>query len=68
MIGNSRSLPIYKKVISNCSNYRGITLLSTTNNILFNFLLSISTPYAEEIIGDRLCGFRSNRSTTDHMH
>ena len=23
--------------------------------------------YAEEIIGDQQCGFRSNRSTTDHI-
>jgi hypothetical protein len=25
------------------------------------------TPYAEEIIGDHQCGFRRNRSTTDHV-
>jgi len=25
------------------------------------------TPYAEEIIGDHQCGFRHNRSTTDHI-
>jgi hypothetical protein len=42
-------------------------LLSTTNKILFNFRLSRSTPYAEEIIWDHQCGFRSNRSDTDHI-
>jgi hypothetical protein len=35
--------------------------------ILSNILLSRLTPCAEEIIGDHQCGFRRNRSTTDHM-
>jgi hypothetical protein len=30
-------------------------------------LLSRVIPYAEEIMGDHQCGFRRNRSTTDHM-
>ena len=30
-------------------------------------LLSRSIPYAEEVIGDHKCGFRRNRSTTDHI-
>jgi len=25
------------------------------------------TPYAEDIIGDHQCGYRHNRSTTDHI-
>jgi hypothetical protein len=29
--------------------------------------LSRLTPYAEEIIGDHQCGFRRNRSSTDHI-
>jgi hypothetical protein len=41
--------------------------LSTTYKILSNILLSRLTPYAEEIIGDNQCGFRRNRSTTDHI-
>jgi hypothetical protein len=46
-------VPIYKKGDkTDCSNYRGISLLSTTYNILTNILLSRLTPYAEEIIGD----------------
>jgi sorting nexin-29 len=40
-----------------CSNYRGISLLSATYKILSNILLSRLTPYAEEIIGDHQCGF-----------
>jgi len=63
----SITVPIYKKGdITDCSNYRGISLLPTTYKILPNILLSRLTPYAEEIIGDRQCGFRRNRSTTDH--
>jgi sorting nexin-29 len=50
-----------------CSNYRGISLLSTTYKILSNILLSRLTPYAEEITGEHQCKFRRNRSTTDHM-
>jgi hypothetical protein len=41
--------PIYKKDDkTDCSNYRGIKLLSTTYNILSNILLSRLTPHAEE--------------------
>jgi hypothetical protein len=61
-------VPIYKKGDkTDCSNYRGISHLSTTYKILSNILLSRLTPYAEEIIGDHLCGFRRNRSTTDYI-
>ena len=57
-------VPIYKKGDKrDCSNYKGISLLPTTYKILSNILLS----YAEEIIGDHQCGFRSSRSTTDHI-
>ena len=42
-------------------------LLSTTNKIIFNCLLSKSPPYVEEIIGNRQCGYRSNRSATDRI-
>ena len=60
-------VPIYKKRDkTDCNNYRGISLLPTTYKILSNILLSRLIPYAEEVIGDHLCGFRRNRSTTDH--
>jgi len=59
--------PIYKGVKTDCSNYRGISLLPTTYKILSNILLSRLTPYAEEIIGDHQCGFRHNRSTANHI-
>jgi len=61
-------VPIYKKSDkTDCSNYRDISLLSTMYRILSNILLSMLTPHAEEIIGGHQCGFRRNRSTTDHL-
>jgi hypothetical protein len=39
-------------------------LLSTSYAIFSNVLLSGLTPHADEIIGERHCGFRRNRSTT----
>ena len=61
-------VPVYKKGDkTDCSNYRGKSLLLTTYKILSNILLSRLTPYAEEIIGDHQCGFRRSRSTTDHI-
>jgi len=61
-------VPIYKKGDkTDCNNHRGISLLPTTYKILSNILLSRLIPYAKEIIGDHQCGFRCNRSTTDHI-
>ena len=55
-------VPIYKKTDkTDCSNYRVISLLTTTNRILSDNLLT------KEIIGDHQCGFRRNRSTRDHI-
>jgi len=50
-----------------CNNYRGISLLSTSYEILSNILLSRMAPYANEIIGEYQCGFRKNSSTVDHV-
>ena len=62
------NVPTYKKGDKrDCSNYRGTSLSSTTYKTLFNILLSLLTPYAEEIIGDHQGGFQCNRSTTDHI-
>jgi len=41
--------------------------LPATYKILSNILLLRLTPYADEIIEDLRCGFRCNRSTTDHI-
>jgi hypothetical protein len=46
-------VPVYKKGDkTDCSNYRGISLLSTSYKILSNILLSRLSPYIDEIIGD----------------
>jgi hypothetical protein len=61
-------IPIHKKGDkTDCSNYRDISLLSTSYKILSNILLSRLIPYADEITGDHQCVFRCNRSTTDHI-
>jgi hypothetical protein len=52
---------------TDCSNCTGLSLLSSAYKILSYILLSRLTPYAKKIIGDHQCGFRRNRSTTDHI-
>jgi hypothetical protein len=53
-------VPIHKKG----SNYRGISLLSTSYKMLSNILVpSRLSPHTGKIIGDHYCGFRQNRST-----
>ena len=60
------AVPNHKDDKRDCSNYRVISLLSTTYKTLSTILLSSLTPYADEIIGDHQYGSRRNRSTTDH--
>jgi hypothetical protein len=61
-------VPVHKKGDkTDCNNYRGVSLLPITYKILSNILLSKLIPYAEEIMGDHQCGFRRNRSATDHI-
>jgi hypothetical protein len=61
-------VPVLKKCDkTDCNNYRGISLLSTSYKILSHILLSRLAPYIDEIIGDHQCGFRHNRSTTDQI-
>jgi hypothetical protein len=46
-------VPIHKKGDKcDCSNHRGISLLSTSHKILSNTLLSRLVPYTDEIIAD----------------
>jgi hypothetical protein len=61
-------VPIHKKGNeTDCSKYRGISLLSTSYKILTNILLARLARYSDEITGDHQCGFRCNRSTTDYI-
>ncbi len=51
---------------SDCSNYRGITLLSVAGKILARVLLNRLVPaIAEAHLPETQCGFRANRGTTD---
>jgi len=61
-------VPIYKKGDhTDCSNYRGTSLLSPSCKIQSNILLSRLTQCADEKIGDLQCGFRRYWSTADHI-
>jgi hypothetical protein len=61
-------VPIHKKGDkTDRSNYRGVSLLSTSYKILSNILLATLTANADEIIGDHHCGFWRNTSTTDQI-
>jgi 3-deoxy-D-manno-octulosonic acid (KDO) 8-phosphate synthase len=51
-------VPVHKKSNkTDCNNYRGIALLSTSYKILSNIRLSRLSPCINEIIGDHQCGF-----------
>jgi hypothetical protein len=61
-------LPIHKKGgKTGCSNYRRISLLSTSYKILSDILPLRLSPYGDEIIADHQCNFRRNGSTTDQI-
>jgi len=61
-------LPVDKKSDkTDCSNDKGIPLLSTTYKILSKIPLSRLTLYADELIVDHQCGLRHSISTTDHI-
>jgi hypothetical protein len=60
--------PIYKKGDKlECSNYRAITLLNVTYEVLSGILYNRLTKYTEEILGEYQCGLRADRSTIDHI-
>jgi hypothetical protein len=60
--------PIHKKNDkTNCSNYRGISLLNMTYKVMANIIAKRLIPYTEELLHDYQYGFQKNRSTTDHI-
>ena len=66
--GCSHCLSVYKnkREKSDCSNYRGLTLLSIAGKILTRVLLNGFIPtIAQENTPESQCGFRSNRGTVD---
>jgi hypothetical protein len=61
-------VPVHKKGDkTDCNNYRGISLISTSYQILPNILLSRLSPYTDKISGDHQCGIRRNRSITEQI-
>jgi hypothetical protein len=57
MSGSHIIVPVYKKDDdTGCSNYHGISLLSTSYNILSSILSRLSS-YVDSIIGDLQCTF-----------
>jgi hypothetical protein len=51
--------------MTDCSNYHGISFLSTSHKMLSDVFLSRLSPYIDEIIGDHQHGLQHNRSATD---
>ena len=61
-------MPFYKKGSkTDCSNYIGVSGLSTIYKIVSCILLLRSKAYAEEITVYHRCGVQCNRSTADHI-
>jgi len=60
--------PIYKKEEkSECSNYRGISLLNTAYKILVTVINNRLKVYAEDFLSQEQNGFGRNRSTMDNI-
>jgi hypothetical protein len=60
--------PVYKKgEKSECSNYRGISLLNKAYKILATVINNRLTTYAEDLLSQEQNGFKRNRSTTDNI-
>ena len=50
-----------------CNNYRTICLISHPSKVMLKVLLNRLKPQAEEIIAEEQAGFRTGRSTTEHI-
>ena len=53
--------------LSNCSNYRGITLLSVPGKVFSRILLNRIKDAVDPLLRDQQAGFRKNRSCTDQI-
>ncbi|WP_346303773.1 reverse transcriptase family protein [Pantoea sp. Morm] len=62
-------IPIYKRKgdPTECSNYRGISLLNVAYKIFAIALYNRLVPYMEKIVDDYQAGFRKNMSTIDQI-
>ena len=55
------------KVLRDCSNYRGIMLLSTPRNVLKRVLLERMKDAVDPKLRDQQAGLRRNRSCADQI-
>ena len=53
--------------LSNCANYRGITLLSVPGKVFSRILLNRMKDVVDPLFRDQQAGFRKNRSCTDQI-
>ena len=53
--------------LSNCNNWRGITLLNVTSKILTRIILERLKKPLDEILRENQAGFRAKRSCSDHI-
>ena len=54
--------------LSNCNNWRGITLLSLTSKMFIKIILKRLTKALEQHIREEQAGFRKGKSCSDHIH
>lgn len=54
--------------LTDCNNWRGITLLPTCSKILSKIILNRIRRPVEEVLREEQAGFRESRSTTDHIN
>ena len=50
-----------------CQNYRTISLISHSSQVMLKVILNRLEPQAEEIIAEEQAGFRAGRSTTEQI-
>ena len=53
--------------LSECINWRGITLLSITSNVFCHIILQCITTAANKLLHQEQSGFRKGRSCIDHI-
>ena len=53
--------------LSNCANYRGITLLSVPGKVFNRILLERMKVEVDPLLRDQQAGFRQNRSCVDQI-
>jgi hypothetical protein len=66
--GEALVVPVFKKgVRNNCSNYRGISLISVASKLMASFMLRRLSHTREQQIREEQAGFRSGRGCVDQI-